>query len=123
MRFPSVTGEGVQGGLSSAVTSFSVHVIPDCQSNFPVRRSKHKTSRLLLMRMACVTKTRSRHSAGVELPRSGSGTRQHTFSFVLQWSGRFFSVAMPLPSGPRHPGQFAAVARAANAIQAQIKRP
>src|SRR5262245_1092710 len=44
---------------------------------------------------------------GVELPRSGNGTRQATFSFVLQRSGRFFSAATPLPPGPRHPGQFA----------------
>jgi hypothetical protein len=59
-------------------------------------------------------KTRSRQTTGVELPRSGKGTRQQTFSLVLQWSGRFFSVERPLPSGPRQPGQFAAEADMVN---------
>jgi hypothetical protein len=48
------------------------------------------------------------HTTGVELPRSGNAARQRTFSFVLQWSGKFFSAATPAPSGPRQAGQFAA---------------
>jgi hypothetical protein len=66
-----------------------------------------------------VTKTLSPHTAGVELPRSGNDTRQRTFSFVLQRSGRFFSAATPLPSGPRHAGQFAADTETASAHQSQ----
>src|SRR6266849_9182363 len=64
-------------------------------------------------------KTRPPHTTGVELPRSGNGTRQETFSFVLQWSGRFFSAARPLPSGPRQPGQFAADSDAVRAHPSQ----
>jgi hypothetical protein len=55
----------------------------------------------------------------VELPRSGKDTRQRTFSFVLQRSGRFLSAATPLPSGPRHPGQFAADTETVSANQGQ----
>ena len=40
----------------------------------------------------------------------GNGTRQRTFSFVLQCSGSFFSWQIPLPFGPRQPGQFSATA-------------
>src|SRR5688572_22683743 len=64
-------------------------------------------------------KTRSPQTIGVELPRSGTGTRQATFSFVLQRSGRFFSLATPLPPGPRKPGQFAAHADVISAHQSQ----
>src|SRR2546421_5683172 len=31
-----------------------------------------------------------------------------TFSVVLQWTGRFFSLLMPFAPGPRHWGQFSA---------------
>src|SRR5688572_7690848 len=109
-RRPSVTGEGVHGGLSSCDGSFSVHVTPDSQSSLPSRRSKHITLRRVPPFVAWVMKTRSPQTIGVELPRSGNGTRQATFSFVLQRSGRFFSLATPLPPGPRKPGQFAAQA-------------
>jgi len=64
-------------------------------------------------------KTRPFQTIGVELPRPGNGTRHETFSFVLQRSGRFFSLARPLPSGPRHPGQFAAETDAVRAHQSQ----
>jgi hypothetical protein len=118
-RRPSVTGEGVQGGLSSWVGSFSFQVTPDCQSNLPVRRSKHITVRRVPVSIAWVMKTRPPHTTGVELPRSGNATRQRTFSFVLQRSGRFFPAATPLPSGPRKPGQFAAETDAVSTHQSQ----
>src|SRR3974390_1671099 len=118
-RCPSVTGEGVQGGFSSVVGSFSVEVRPDCQSNSPVRSEKHITERRSIAWMACVTKTLPPQTIGVELPRLGNGTRQETFSFVLQRSGRLLSAARPLPCGPRHPGQFAAATDAVSPTQSQ----
>ena len=45
---------------------------------------------------------------GVELPRSGSGTFQATFSLLLQVVGSPFSAHVPSPRGPRHWGQFSA---------------
>ena len=56
-------------------------------------------------------KMRSPQTIGVELPRSGSGTRQRTFSFVVQCSGKFFSVQTPVPKGPRHADQLSARAQ------------
>src|SRR5579885_2039301 len=101
-RCPSVTGEGVHGGLSLAVSSFSVHVTPDCQSGLPLCRSKHSTMRRFPV--ACVTKRRLPHTTGVELPRSGNGTCQEMFSFVLQRRGRCISAVTPSPSDPRQAG-------------------
>jgi hypothetical protein len=67
----------------------------------------------------CVMKTRFPQMIGVELPRSGSATRQRTFSFVLQRKGNLVSRQIPLPSAPRHAGQFSA--SAAN-VEAAINR-
>jgi hypothetical protein len=39
---------------------------------------------------------------------------------VLQWSGKFFSAATPVPSGPRQAGQFAA---SNGAVSAQKSQP
>src|SRR5215831_13504782 len=64
-------------------------------------------------------RTRFPHTTGVELPRSGNGTCHKTISFVLQWSGRFVSAATPLPSDPRHAGQFDADADTVTANQTQ----
>jgi hypothetical protein len=44
---------------------------------------------------------------GVELPASGSGIFQRTFSVALHFSGTLRSVQTPRPSAPRHPGQLA----------------
>src|SRR4030095_5803959 len=107
-RGPSVTGDGVHAGLSKGVCSGPVQVGPACQSNSPVRRPRHITVRRFSM--ACVMKIRSFQTIGVELPRSGSATRQRTFSFVLQRKGRFVSRQIPLPSAPRHAGQLPASA-------------
>src|SRR5437016_5861462 len=38
----------------------------------------------------------------------GMANFQATFSVVLQWTGRFFSLLMPFAPGPRHCGQFSA---------------
>ena len=107
-RRPSVTGDGVHEGLSGGVCSGPVQVGPACQSNSPVRLFKHITVRWFSM--ACVMKICSFQTIGVELPRSGSATRQRTFSFVLQRNGRFVSRQIPLPSAPRHAGQLPASA-------------
>src|SRR5206468_8857436 len=79
-----------------------------CQSNLPFARSKHISVRRFSCSIACVTKTRCPQTMGVELPRSGNGTRQRTLSLVLQCSGRFFSEQTPVPCGPRQAGQFSA---------------
>src|SRR5262245_59806188 len=107
-RRPSVTGDGVHAGLSGGACSGPVQVGPACQSNAPVRRFRHITVRRFSM--AWVMKTCSFQTIGVELPRSGSATRQRTFSFVLQRKGRFVLRQIPLPSAPRHAGQLSASA-------------
>src|ERR1041384_1736919 len=122
-RWPSVTGEAEQLGFVACVSSFSEYVTPDCQSNLPSRRSKHITVRRPSLSLACVMKTRLPQTMGVELPRSGSGVRQRTFSLVVQCVGRPFSEQTPMPAGPRHWGQFSAEAgdtarRAINKSQA-----
>src|SRR5262245_54594380 len=108
-RRPSVTGDGVHGGLSGGVCSGPFQVGPACQSNAPVRRFRHITVRRFST--AWVMKICSSQTIGVELPRSGRATRQRTFSFVLQRKGGFVSRQMPLPSAPRHAGQLSASAR------------
>src|SRR5437016_13938394 len=55
-------------------------------------------------------KTRLPQIIGEELPASGNGTRQWTFSSALHLSGRFFSLDTPVPSGPRQAGQLLAAA-------------
>jgi hypothetical protein len=47
---------------------------------------------------------------GEEWPLPATGVFQRTFFEGPHSSGRFFSAEMPLPSGPRHPGQFASPA-------------
>src|SRR5688572_17423918 len=56
-------------------------------------------------------KTRSFHTIGVELPSSGNGIFQRTFSVALHFTGTSFSVQIPCPVGPRQPGQSAALAK------------
>src|SRR3989442_1057986 len=51
---------------------------------------------------------RSPQMMGVELPLSGKGIFQRTFSVTDQRRGRSFSAQWPEPSGPRQAGQFAA---------------
>ena len=53
---------------------------------------------------------RSRQMMGVEPLTPGIATFQTTFSSVVHLTGRFFSLLTPLRSGPRHCGQFSAVA-------------
>src|SRR5438105_3170745 len=105
-RLPSVAGEPEQYGLVACVGSFSAAVTPDCHIIFPSARSKH--NRVRLFPIACVTKTSLARTTGVELPGSGSSVFQRMFWLVLQAVGRFFSVQMPMPCGPRHSGQLSA---------------
>src|SRR5262245_58616751 len=104
---PSVTGEAEQYGFVGCVSSFSLCVTPDCQSCLPLARSKHVSVRRPSFSMACVTKTRSPQTIGVELPRSGKGVFQRTFSVAVQRIGKFFSDETPVPVGPRHAVQLA----------------
>src|SRR5207249_9620281 len=73
-------------------------------------RAKQMRLRTLPPLLACVTKTFSPHTIGVELPGSFSGTFHFTFSLALppHLSGTFFSSQCPWPVGPRHAGQSAA---------------
>src|SRR6266566_5681005 len=103
-RSPSVTGEPEQYGFDGCVGSFSFVVTPCSQSNSPLARLRHLTIRR--SPTACVTNTRSPQTIGVELPGSGREIRHLTFSLVLHFTGRSFSSVMPVPSGPRHAGQF-----------------
>src|SRR5437867_8515289 len=64
-------------------------------------------------------KTRSAQMIGVELPRSGRGTRQRTFSFVLQRNGNLLSRQIPLPPTPRHAGQFSATPANVEAVMSR----
>src|SRR5439155_14274237 len=95
-----------------------------CQSSLPSARSKHNRERVSavaspppptnglgghdVLSDACVTNTRLPHTIGEELPSSGSGAFQRTFSIGLHLSGRSFSAECPSPVGPRHAGQFSA---------------
>src|SRR5262245_16250251 len=56
-----------------------------------------------------VTNTRSPATIGLDTPWPASGAFHATFSVGDQRSGRFFSVAIPLPAGPRQFGQSDAV--------------
>src|SRR5689334_3001219 len=62
---------------------------------------------------------------GVEPPRPGRGSRQSTFSVLLHFVGRFVSELIPSFRGPRHCGQFSALAVdpiSETAIEADRKR-
>src|SRR5262249_29792311 len=94
---------------SGGACSGPVQVGPACQSNSPVRLLKPITVRRFST--AWVMKICSFQTIGVELPRSGSVTRQRTFSFVLHRKGRLASRQIPLPFAPRQAGQLSASAR------------
>src|SRR6185369_7787276 len=47
---------------------------------------------------------------GVEPLQAGIASFQTTFSSVVHFTGRFFSLLTPLSDGPRHCGQFCAAA-------------
>src|SRR5207247_9454565 len=79
----------------------------------PLPGPNHSTARAFSGSMACVTTTRLPHTIGVELPRSDNGVRHSTFSLVPQRCGRCFSLATPVPAGPRQVGQFSATAETA----------
>src|SRR6187399_2212720 len=99
-RSPSVTGDAEPYGLASCVGSFSECVMLDCQRTLPSVRFRHTTVRRFSFSIACVMKTRSRQTIGDELPRSGSGTFQRTFSVALHRTGRLVSSVTPEPLGP-----------------------
>src|SRR4030095_10487973 len=71
---------------------------------------------------ACVTKTRSPQTIGEELPRSGNSAFHRTFSVALHCNGRFSSVEIPVPVGPRQPGQFVALSVVATESTAANER-
>src|SRR6185503_7655712 len=61
--------------------------------------------------LACVMKTLSPQTTGVELPESGSAAFQRTFSVGLHLTGTFFSPLCPWPVEPRQAGQSSATAK------------
>lgn len=62
-------------------------------------------------------KIRSPQTMGVAVPLPGSFTFQRTFEVSLQVTGGSALGAVPVSSGPRHPGQLCAIA-ARNALAA-----
>src|SRR5213080_4915429 len=94
-----------------------------CHSSLPSGRAKQSKDRRrptagpafpvpvggqTVFSLAWVTKTRSPQTTGDELPSSGSGAFQRTFSVALHFSGASVSGERPSPVGPRQPGQLAA---------------
>src|SRR5678816_2672442 len=57
---------------------------------------------------AVVTNTRLPQTIGDECPRPGIAAFHLMFEVGVHVAGRFFSVEIPEPSGPRHCGQRAA---------------
>jgi len=80
------------------------------QSNAPLVRSNINNIRRCWISSAPVTKMRLSHTIGEEWPAYGTAVRHAMFSFLVasHWRGRFVSVLLPSPRGPRHPGQFSA---------------
>jgi len=101
-----VTGEAEQYGFVPCVGSLSLYSISCFHISLPSARAKHMTARFVLFSVACVMKTRSPQTTGVELPRSGRSTFQRTFSVALHLIGRFFSGEWPVPSGPRQAASY-----------------
>src|SRR5262245_32541108 len=64
--------------------------------------------------IAVVRKTLFPHTTGDECPRPAIGVFHLMFLLAFHSAGRFVSVETPLPFGPRHCGQLAAPAVAAN---------
>src|SRR5690349_23607100 len=60
--------------------------------------------------IAVVRKILFPQTIGDECPRPAIGVFHFMFFVGVHSAGRFFSVEMPEPSGPRHCGQLAAVA-------------
>ena len=67
--------------------------------------------------MQVVTRTRFSQTIGDECPRPGMEARQTTFfpDVPSQVMGRFVSLLVPSPRGPRHAGQFSASTTAVKA--------
>src|SRR5205823_10299850 len=99
---PSLIGEGEQKGFVWCVNSFSRYSIWCFQRGLPVFRSKQCRPRSVLFAGACVMKTFSPTTIGLELPRPSSGTFHLMFSVFDQVRGALFSFDSPVPSGPRH---------------------
>src|SRR6185295_4191643 len=76
------------------------------QSTSPFDLSTHQSARL--SPSATFKKMRLRQIIGVEPLKPGIATFQTTFSSVVHFTGRFFSLLIPLRAGPRHCGQFSA---------------
>ena len=60
---------------------------------------------------AVVTKTLLPQTTGCDQPAPGISTFQRMFWLVLHCVARLALTTMPLPSGPRHPGQSLPIAR------------
>src|ERR1700682_6007776 len=103
--FPSVTGEGEDIFCLRILTLPS----PKCffQITAPCLRSRrHRNNELP---SATLRKIASSQMIGVAPLQLGIGAFHVTFSVVVQWVGKFFSLLTPFKVGPRHWGQFSAV--------------
>src|SRR5688500_4772807 len=103
---PSVTGEG------DDILCLRILTLPEPSNCFqsidPFVRSTHQRYRS--SPSATLRKTRSFQMIGVEPLQPGIANFHATFSSVDHLTGRFFSALTPLRLGPRHCGQFSALA-------------
>src|SRR5947209_17402326 len=60
--------------------------------------------------MAVVRNTLLPHTTGDECPRPATGVFHLIFFVAVHSVGKFFSVEIPMPPGPRHCGQFVVAA-------------
>src|SRR5258708_420571 len=112
MLFPSVTGDG--DDMFCLLILKLPPPIGFFHSTLPFSRLRHHSSRL--SPSATFRMTRSPQIIGVAPLRLGIGMRQVTFSVLDQATGRFFSPLVPSRLGPRHCGQFSAIASRAKEI-------
>src|SRR5436190_22210954 len=92
-RSPSVVGDAFAYQFWSQFVSFSEYDTSFCHRTLPSARAKQMRLRSLPPRLACVTKTLSPQTTGVELPWFASGTFHFTFFWLLppHSTGTFFS--------------------------------
>src|ERR1019366_8135833 len=122
-RSPSVTGVAAQYELVLWVGSTASYFTTCSQITLPSARSRHHRARLCPFASSdCARKIRLPHTTGAACDFSGSAIFHLTFCLSLQVVGRFFSVDLPSPLGPRQPGQLSAAARVAMKRKAVMER-
>src|SRR5687767_14656915 len=105
---PSVTGVGVAYEFfpSFRVVCWSKTFLS--HRTFPSAALRHSTRHDTPRSPVPVKKIRSPHTTGDDHPSAGTGVFHATFSVADHLVGRFVSVEIPCPFGPRNRGQFSA---------------